>query len=111
MFEAQYLFAGNAVYSPWMARQGDSIRVTLDVVKFNSPSNLTVTLFEKNTETTGDGLAHGGAAITATAVGRTTAEYSAVLELVRYKFSVTGSAGTSALFRMLSPVWWDDVDA
>lgn len=110
MFEAQYLFQGNNVYSPWMPRQGDGIRITVDLVK-NNATNLIVDLFEKDASATGDGAANGDAPITANSVARFTGEFSPVKELVRYKFSVTGSAGQSVLFRMLAPVWWDEVDA
>ena len=34
MFQAQYLFQGQEVYSPWMPRGGDNMRVSADIIKF-----------------------------------------------------------------------------
>src|SRR5947208_1131159 len=98
MFESQVLFKGCTIFSPWFPRQADSVRCTLDVtaVPATNPATLKVELFTKNTEETGEGLnADSGGTpqnITASALGRTTAEWLSkgnigLKELVRYKFT------------------------
>jgi hypothetical protein len=108
MFEAQYLFRDNPVYGPWMERRGDNVRITADVAAPNA-STLSVSLFQKNTEDAGDGTLVSGGSISATTVGRATKEYTGLKEIVRYKFEVTG--GPAVLFRMLGPLWFDEVEA
>lgn len=118
MFEAQYLFNNESVYSPWFPRRGDNVLVTLDLIAI-SGGKLDVQLFTKNTEEAGDGTdSDGGGAtiIDTSAIGRTTLEWQSsaltpgLLELCRYKFSWnSGAAGSRALFRMLPPVWFDTV--
>lgn len=121
MFDAQLLFPGAAgaalsFYSPWFPRQGDNLRVTVDVVQRVS-SQLTVRVFTKNREDTGDGTdADVGTSIVASATGRSTAEWTSgtagLKEMVRYKYTVqsTGTGATDwVLFRMLTPVWFDTV--
>ena len=121
MFDAQLLFPGAAgaalsFYSPWVPRGGDNLRATVDVVGRVS-SQLTVRVFTKNLEDTGDGTdADVGTSIVASATGRATAEWTsgtaALKELVRYKYTVqsTGTGATDwVLFRMLAPVWFDTV--
>lgn len=121
MFDAQLLFPGAAgaalsFYGLWFPRQGDNLRVTVDVVQRVS-SQLTVRVFTKNSEDAGDGTdAEVGTSIVASATGRAAAEWTSgtatLLELVRYKYTVqsTGTGATDwVLFRMLSPVWFDTV--
>ena len=121
MFDAQLLFPGAAgaalsVYSPWFPRQGDNLRVTVDVVQ-RASSKLTISVWTKNTTDTDDGGdAHASTSIVATATGRAVAEWvsgtATLKELCRYKFTVqsTGSSATDwCLFRMLAPVWFDTV--
>ena len=119
MFDAQYLPQGSIVYGPWFPRQGDSVTCTLDMVAISGAITLTVELFTKNTEDQGDGEnadpSSPTTAITASATGRASATWIGTdsegpKELVRYKFSSTGSGGWF-LFRMLDPVWFDDVKA
>ena len=118
------------LYSPWFPRGGDYGLFTIEVAAIKSgDGNGTVTLkavlVHKNTSETGNGdVAAGGAngEISRTSAGRTTVDYSNGLgtsptfggfeELVRYKFTLSGSGtgGTSwATFRMLAPVWYDKV--
>lgn len=121
MFDAQLLFPGAAgaalsFYSPWFPRQADNLRVTVDVVGRVS-SQLTVRVFTKNNEDTGDGTdADVGTSIVASATGRASAEWTSgtagLKEMVRYKYTVqsTGTGATDwVLFRMLSPVWFNTV--
>lgn len=109
MFEAQYLFTGDEVYSPWMARGGDNVIITVDLISRTGSAALTISLFDKNSETPGDGGVVSGGNLTSGGPGtREDKEYNGVLEMVRYKI-VAGGSGDRILFRMLSPVWFDDV--
>ena len=126
MFDGQLLFPGSVpstgimVYSPWFPRQADHLRVSLEVVQING-ATIKVEVFTKNSEDSGDGTNADSAGvptnITANAVGRTTTEwYSSgtigLLEMVRYRFKVTGTSVSDwVLFRMLSPIWFNAVKA
>ena len=118
MFDAQLLIEGSVVYSPWFARGGDNAIFTLDVVQYMLGTNnsLTVEVLTKSSEDTGDGDAISNVVITATAAGRSSVECDSTVsnginELVRYKFTVSGDSTGSVLFRMLTPVWFDEVSA
>ena len=111
MFEAQYLFKDDAVYSPWMAREGDTVRGSFDVVEL-SGVNLEIELVEKNREDTGDGIARAQK-ITATTTGIHDRGWGAVKELVRFRFKAAGGSNNYdyALFRSLTSIWFDSVKA
>lgn len=88
--------------------------ITPEVVAING-ATLTIDLFTKNTEDAGDGTnADAGTSISVGGTGRITVEWTsgtAILEeLVRYRFTVTGSNVSDwVLFRILPPVWFDSV--
>jgi hypothetical protein len=116
MFEAQLLIVKSSAYkifSPWFPRQGDNAMFTVETVKQNGSPTLSVKAFTKNSEDTDDGTATtGGPTLTAsaTAGGRDTDTWSQNLEeTVRYEYEISGDAGDWILFRMLPPVWFDDV--
>ena len=109
MFQGQLLIRGSSdtkVYSPWMPRGGDYLRATAEYIAGNG--DLTVSVYTKNKEETGDGTAVTGS-ISLTSAGRTTAEFTGLEELVRYEFTAGGSTSQWFLFRMLGPVWFDAV--
>ena len=114
MFQAQYLFYSDTVslFSPWMVRRGDNIQIVAEALAFiGSSPELSVELYTKNSEDPGDGDPLG-TALTITSVGPASKEFSGCDELVRYKYTYSSSSANSydyALFRMLSPVWFDDV--
>lgn len=121
MFHGQILMTqadGSAVsvYSPWLPRGADYVLATLDLIKaYNlgaSIGSLEVRVFHKNAEDAGDGTQVGTTSISRETAGRTTTEFGPLKELVRFKFTI-GAVGASAtgwaLFRMLSPVWFDAV--
>lgn len=110
MFEAQYLFASDAVYSPWMARQGTTCRLTLDLIKLTG-SGFIVQLYQKDQDDTGEGTAFPSVEIDTGSLGLTTTEFSPVKEMIRYRFSTTGTGSQVAMFRMLSIAWFDSVRA
>lgn len=118
MFEAQILFKGTTIYSPWFPRQADNARMTAEVVAV-SGATLKVELFTKNKEDAGDGTNADSAGtptnITLSAAGRTTTEWLSrstigLKELVRFKFTVTGTNNYDwVLFRMLPAIWFNSV--
>ena len=111
MFQAQYLFKGNAVYSPWMPRQADNITFSAEVVARTSGSSLTVALYEKNKEDTGDGSPVASASFTISSETSDSYTASGVKEMIRYKYSAAGTGASDyVLFRSLDPVWADNVE-
>ena len=119
MFDAQLLIADGGgsevqVFGPWMTREGDDARLTLEIVDIyaGETTTLRVEVYQKNTEDTGDGTPYAGTSISATATGvAASVEWTGVKELVRYKFTYTGGLEGDGwvLFRMLDPVWFDAV--
>ena len=55
VFQGQYLFNGDSVYSPWMGRQADNIRFTVDLIAQTGDAKVKVEIFQKNSETNGNG--------------------------------------------------------
>ena len=118
MFQAQILNGGDKVYSPWMARGGDALRATLEVVAV-SGATIKIELWTKNSDEAGDGDdadSANGVNIEESTVGRKTEDWNkqvtstvGIKELVRYKITVSGTSGDWVLFRMLDPVWYDNV--
>lgn len=125
MFEAQLLVTNSgsySVFSPWMARGGDGMLVTVDVAEVSGGPTLDIEVFTKNTEDTGEGenaKTTGTQKISVDTTGSASDDWVSgvadveLKELVRYKFTLTSSesAGEWILFRMLSPVWFDAVQA
>jgi len=120
MFDAQTILGTTKVYSPWMPRQGDYIRATLEAVKLTE-AGLEVRLFTKSSDDTGAGTeVHSSTKITTS--GTTAGQFitqewgpttgSGLKDLVRYEFSNTSTTATDwVLFRMLPAVWFDAVEA
>jgi len=114
MFQAQYLLQGTTVYSPWMPRKGNTILFTCDLVARHE-GRLEVRIFHKKEEDDGNGIQVGGT-ISTTAIGQTVRQAVGLFDLVRYEFKSVSTAGSPdtldrVLFRMLSPVWFDAVNA
>lgn len=104
------------VYSPWFECHGDNVRAVLEVIALSSTQQLSVGLFTKDAEDTGDGtVVDATVRIDASAAGRRIQEWGSLTgiglkELVRYRFFPFGGSGSSSvLFRMLSPVWFDTI--
>ena len=110
MFEGQYLFDDAAVYGPWFARQGDRIKIVGELIKKNT-ANIDVSLYTKAPEDSGDGTLVTGGNLTLSTEGTVAdKEYSVLKELVRYKFTATGTtAAHYALFRMCPASWFDSI--
>jgi len=112
MFEAQYLLEGATVYGPWVARGGDNLLFTADLVSL-SDGKLEVRVYHKALEDEGDGVSVGPTLV-ATAVGQSARITKGLKDLVRYQYKSVSTAGSPTdidrvLFRMLTPVWFDAV--
>lgn len=115
------------LFSPWFPRGGDYGIFTMEMTsKGASAGTLTLTarLYHKNAAETGDGTEVPGAisSLALSSTGRTFFDYKngggttpffqGFKELVRYKFSLTGSGTTNTswvTFRMLPVTWYDKV--
>lgn len=118
MFQGQLLNKGSAVYSPWMERGGDYVRVSAELIDLGGSGTLKVQVFTKNKEDAGNGSdVDASTFITIASAGRDTVEWgpgtgSGLKELVRYRISESNNAsGDWIMFRMLTPVWFNAVDA
>ena len=117
MIDGTLLFAGTAVFSPWFPRQADMLRVMAECIALSGAS-VRIDLYTKNEEDTGDGSAvDDGVYLTLGSVGRSMAEWvttvgdPGVLQLLRFKYTVTGEGSNDwSLFRLLPAVWFDAVD-
>ena len=114
MFVAQYLHhtgdkdSSFSIYGPWMPRSADIIRFILDLIQVQN-AKLTVELFDRTLEGTGDGTATGAAISGVTALQLHQADFAGCKEMVRFKFTITLTAtGTGFVaFRMLNSVWFN----
>ena len=117
MFEAQLVIAKSSAYeifSPWFPRGGDRVIITAEAVEIGD-ADVEVRLYTKSAEDEGSGsdVTSGTNFTIGGSVGRTSGTWGAELkDMVRYRFEVTGTqAGDWLLFRMLPPVWFDEVVA
>jgi hypothetical protein len=115
MFQAQYLFKGNVVLSPWMERGGDNLVITLDLVaQSQSTCTIKVEVLTKAKDIPGDGTTTPmTGAIETDSLGQTNKEFTGANELVRYRFTSGNPTNPEdydyVLFRMLNVTWFDDV--
>jgi hypothetical protein len=122
MIDGTLIFQGTTVFSPWFPRGGDFVTVTAELIA-KSGGTLKIELFHKNANDPGDGAnvdtAGTPKSITfnnPTPPVRTSTDWAksatiaGLKELVRYKFTMTGSGSEWMLFRMLPPVWYDKVE-
>jgi hypothetical protein len=106
------------IYSPWFPRRADNLIATLDLIVAKT-SELLVFAFTKNLSDRGNGtVVDVGTLITLSSPGRAQVEWGpdtgiGLKELVRYKFvchpQTVVVPNPCAVFRMLSPVWFDTV--
>ncbi len=107
MFQAQYLPVNTVVYTPWFARGGDLMRASAELVARSASETVTITPFTKADTDAGDGAAATGT-LTLSSVGRQTAEFSNLKNLVRYKID-PGATGSWVMVRILPPSWFEKV--
>jgi len=112
MFQAQCLFKDNIVWSPWIPRKADNVQIFVDLGdKRGTAPSLKVQVWTKSKDTAGAGDQITGD-LDISSVGQLGREYTSCNELIRYKFTASSPSGNDydyVLFRMLSPIWFDDV--
>lgn len=100
--------AGATYYGPWMPRRGNGFLAVLQVFLASSTSNtytVKVEVQTKNAEDVDPTTALTGS-ITVNDVGVEEALFSGCLELVRYKYTLTGvSLDRWVHLRMNPPIW------
>lgn len=102
---------GATYFSPWFPRQGNACTVVIEVMLASGAlTTFTCQVETKNNEDADSGLSNVGSAFaisTSTSTGSTTtAARSGFKELVRYKFTATGSGATRWIhFRSNAPIW------
>lgn len=95
-----------------MSREGNLLRVPYDAIKVGKGVIGGLQVFHKSTEDVGPGTMAGTVTLRASAVGVTISEFSDLKELVRYKmFCISSDSDSYILFRVLSPLWFDEVRA
>jgi hypothetical protein len=119
MIDATLLFRDTTVFSPWFPRQADMLRVMAECVAI-SGATITIELYTKDSEGTGDGLpVNSAVSIVMSGLGRsapaewvTVAGQAGVEQLLRFRYVVTGPDKNNwILFRLLPAVWFDAVNA
>lgn len=131
MIDAQTLVTTGAgtssvtLFSPWFPRGGDYATFTAEVAAIaGTGAKLTVRAFHKNADETGDGTDVDTTTKIELTAASTPPRQSATWpvqesstqkgfeQLVRYQFKLEATSGTAyATFRMLSPIWFDNVKA
>jgi hypothetical protein len=101
----QTLNAGDTVYSPWFPQQAENCVFRADLIDTTGSPTLTISIFHKNVEDTGDGSSNSSFAAMSSA-GVASKQATGLKQLVRFKYAATGTG--TVLFRMLTPVWYDN---
>lgn len=107
---------GNRSYfTPWFARQGDAATSTIEVIALSRSTQVLVEVYEKNSETTGDGAVNSTGSKVAKPTGTFSFRNTALKELVRYRITLQDESGPPPSlppnpdiychFRMLAPQW------
>ena len=105
MIIGQTVFAAGSYYSPWFPRQGDAATFACESIAVNG-ATLAITVQHKNMDTADSGATTAGTFSSITTATTTTQRVTALLELVRFKYVLTGADNTKWIhFRMLSPSW------
>lgn len=111
MILADTLFKGIAIYSDWMPRQADNAIFHAELVTVLSTGNLSIDVYHKDEDETGDGTSAGSFA-TMYAAGDASKAINGLKQLVRYKVSVDAEVPVGAplqgvLYRIKEPTWSD----
>lgn len=100
---------GATYYTPWFPRGADSFVAVIEVLRSSSSANLTFTCAgqtKNNEETDQAATTFTSFTVTSTAGAVSRQLYAGSKELVRYKFTVTGTGATQWVhFRSNSPIW------
>ena len=102
---------GDTFFTPLMPRQGNGVTTTFEVVALAATAKVTVKLFEKNSESTGEGSENTSGSGNRTSPGVTSFRNTAIMELVRYQITIEAASEPVlgdiywAHFRILAPAW------
>lgn len=100
--------AGAVYYSPWMPRQGDGFTAVVEVIADSGAAyTLKCDVETKNNESADSAVSGTIGSVTITGPGAAVGEATALhcLELVRYKYTATGTALEWVHFRANPPIW------
>ena len=103
-----YIFKGdgNAVYSPEFSRGALIGNFAVLILQVLSSPTLTITLQGRAAD--GTSWATVGTFSSITTIGLKTSQQSALPQVLRYKFEITGSSETSGVaIQLLAPQWQD----
>jgi len=111
MLIGQSLFAPNGstvtYYGPWMPRQGNVFIAVLEVIKQSASGwSVTCDIETKNAEDPDSAVGSPIGTISMTSTGTQRATATGCLELVRMKFSVSGSGADRWLHLRANPPIW-----
>jgi len=96
--------AGTAYYSPQFNRGGNAATFYCDVLQLGSSPTLDIDVEHKNSEDTSWTTLASFTSITTTGVKNV--DGSAIMEQLRFKYTVTGAQVYSSVhFNMLAPTW------
>jgi hypothetical protein len=104
------------VWSPWMPRGADNARFTFEIVYEINAYTFTFDVYQKNSdELVNDGsVAVANASFSSVSVGATvfwSATGTGLEELIRYKITLTGGAGSGipsgVCYRIHPPTWYN----
>jgi len=87
------LLTGSDLFTPWFAREADNAIFTYETIKAGTGATLTVNVYTKNSEDTGEGALAATGTVTTTTSGSFTKlkVIDGLEELVRFKITVTGN--------------------
>lgn len=115
-YPAQTLEVESQIFSPWFPRQGDNLRATADILELGSNTVVSVRLFTKKHDSSGDGKnVDPTVVLRGNSTGRFVAEWGpwtirGLQSLVRYQMTVETTGGRQpATFRILHPIWFDSI--
>lgn len=91
-------------YTPWFPRGADNGVFTVEEVE--KSATVTYTVLSKNREEEGS-APNSGTSFSTVSGNFKEAKVTGLLELVRFKISVSGTSGQSVIFRFLPPTWYD----
>jgi len=99
---------GAVYYTPWMPRQGNALRAVVEFFRRLGTLTLTCEVETKNNEDSDATITSlGSYTVTTTAAGASSSSVmTGCRELVRYKFTATGSSAIQWVhFRSNPPIW------
>jgi hypothetical protein len=122
MFDGQTLVVNNStvyLFSPWFPRGGDFATFAAEVTVIGgTAAKLTISAYHKNADDQGDGTDVDAASnIQFTATGRlsttwpvqTSSTAKGFKQLVRYRYKFESTGVAYITYRMMPPVWFDNV--